>query len=366
MINVSNNRIGLIGCGNISAIYLKNLTASSDVRVVACADIDVERARARAQEFGVPKACTVEELLADPEIDIVVNLTIPASHAEISRRALEAGKHVYLEKPLAVELQDGRDVVALAESKGLRIACAPETFLGGGIQTCRKLIDEGAIGRPIAATGFMMGSGPEAWHPDPIFFYQKGGGPLFDMGPYYLTAFIFLLGGIRRVTASAAISLPERVVGSGAKKGERIPVETPTHIAGVLDFASGAVGTLITSFDVAAGTNLTNMIEIHGTEGTLRVPDPNTFGGPVKLKKPGGDYEDVPLAFGYDDNMRGIGVIDMARAIAEGRPHRASGQLALHVLETMNGLLQASAEDRHIPLEPLAERPAIMPEGGFE
>lgn len=362
----SKMRIGLIGCGNISAIYLKNLTASSDVEVVACADIDLARARARAEEFGVPKACTVDELLAAPEVDIVVNLTIPSSHAEISRRALEAGKHVYLEKPLAVDLEDGRRVVALAEAKGLRIACAPETFLGGGIQTCRKLIDEGAIGRPIAATGFMMGGGPEAWHPDPVFFYQKGGGPLFDMGPYYLTAFVFLLGGIRRVTASAAITSPERIIKSQPKAGTRIPVETPTHISGVLDFASGAVGTLITSFDVAAGTNLTNMIEIHGTEGTLRVPDPNTFGGPVKLRKLGSDYEDVPLAFGYDDNMRGIGVIDMARAIAEGRPHRASGRLALHVLETMHGLLEASATERHVALDPLAERPAIMPEGGFE
>lgn len=362
----SKMRIGLIGCGNISAIYLKNLTASSDVEVVACADIDLARARARAEEFGVPQACSVDELLAAPEVDIVVNLTIPSSHAEISRRALEAGKHVYLEKPLAVDLEDGRSVVALAEAKGLRIACAPETFLGGGIQTCRKLIDEGAIGRPIAATGFMMGGGPEAWHPDPVFFYQKGGGPLFDMGPYYLTAFVFLLGGIRRVTASAAITSPERIIKSQPKAGTRIPVETPTHISGVLDFASGAVGTLITSFDVAAGTNLTNMIEIHGTEGTLRVPDPNTFGGPVKLRKLGGDYEDVPLAFGYDDNMRGIGVIDMARAIAEGRPHRASGRLALHVLETMHGLLEASATERHVALDPLAERPAIMPEGGFE
>jgi len=366
IMNGSKMRIGLIGCGNISAIYLKNLTASSDVEVVACADIDLSRAQARAVEFGVPKACTVEELLAAPEVDIVVNLTIPASHAEISRRALEAGKHVYLEKPLAVDLEDGRSVVALAEAKGLRIACAPETFLGGGIQTCRKLIDEGAIGRPVSATGFMMGGGPEAWHPDPVFFYQKGGGPLFDMGPYYLTAFVFLLGGIRRVTASAAITSPERVIKSQPKAGTLIPVETPTHISGVLDFASGGVGTLITSFDVAAGTNLTNLIEIHGTEGTLRVPDPNTFGGPVKLRKPGGDYEDVPLAFGYDDNMRGIGVIDMARAIAEGRPHRASGRLALHVLETMHGLLEASATGRHVTLEPLAERPAIMPEGGFE
>ena len=359
------NRIGLIGCGNISAIYLKNLTASKDVQVVACADIDVERAKARAQEFGVPKAYSVDELLADPDIDIVVNLTIPASHAEVSRRALEAGKHVYLEKPLAVELEDGRSVVALAESKGLRIACAPETFLGGGIQTCRKLLDEGAIGLPVSATGFMMGGGPEAWHPDPEFFYKKGGGPLFDMGPYYLTAFIYLLGGIRRVTASATIPVPERVIKSQPKAGARIVVETPTHISGVLDFTSGAVGTLITSFNVNGGSNLANTIEIHGTEGTLKAPDPNTFGGPVLLRKPGGDWEEVPLAFGYADNMRGIGVIDMARAIAEGRPHRATGRMALHVLEAMHGLLEASATERHVALEPLAERPAMMPVGGF-
>jgi predicted dehydrogenase len=353
-------KVGLIGCGNISAIYLKNLTSSPEVEIVACADIDMEKAKARAAEFGVPKVCTVDELLSDPDVELVVNLTIPASHAEICRRALEAGKHVYVEKPLAVRPEDGQQVLALAKAKGLRVACAPETFLGGGIQTCRKLIDEGAIGRPLAATCFMMGSGPESWHPDPEFFYKVGAGPLFDMGPYYLTALIFLLGGISRVTSSAATPFPERQITSAPKAGTMIKVETPTHIAGVLDFASGAVATLVTSFDIMAGTDLPN-IEIYGTEGTLRVPDPNGFGGQVLLRRTGKrEWEEVPLAFGNTENARGIGVIDMAQAIRENRPHRASGDLAYHVLEAMQGLLNASAEGRHVKLTGLVERPDPM------
>jgi predicted dehydrogenase len=363
IMNVKN--IGLIGCGNISAIYLKNLTASADVNVVACADLDVARAHERAAEFGVPKAYSVEELLADPEIDIVVNLTIPQSHADVCRRVLEAGKHVYVEKPLAVYLEDGAQVLALAESKGLRVACAPETFLGGGIQTCRKLIDEGIIGRPVAANAFMLGAGPESWHPDPVFFYKIGGGPLFDMGPYYLTALVFLLGGISRVTSSAAITFPERTITSQPKAGTVIEVETPTHIAGVLDFASGAVATLVTSFDIYGGTSLPS-IEIYGTKGTLKVPDPNGFGGQVLLRRAGQeDWEEVPLSHGYTENERGIGVIDLARAVAEGRPHRASGHMAYHVLETMHGLLKASKEGQHVQLSGLADRPEPMPQQGF-
>ncbi|TJY38980.1 Gfo/Idh/MocA family oxidoreductase [Cohnella pontilimi] len=358
-------KVGLIGCGNISAIYLKNLTASPDVEVLACADLDMEKAAARASEFGLPKACTVEELLSDPDVELIVNLTIPASHAEICKRAVEAGKHVYVEKPLAVRTEDAKEVLALARSKGIRVACAPETFLGGGIQTCRKLLDEGAIGQPLSATGFMMGSGPESWHPDPAFFYKVGAGPLFDMGPYYLTALIFLLGGITRVTSSAVIPFQERKITSAPKFGTMISVETPTHIAGVLDFASGAVATLVTSFDVKAGTDLPNL-EIYGTAGTLRVPDPNTFGGPVKIRYAGTDqWEEVPLAFGNTENSRGIGVIDMARAIQEGRPHRASGDLAYHVLEAMEGLLKASVEERHIKLSGLEGRPEPMPQNGF-
>lgn len=357
-------KTGIVGCGNISGIYFRNLQLYPEVELVACADLDVERAAARAREFGVPKACSVDELLADPEIEIVVNLTIPKAHAAVCLQALAAGKHVYVEKPLAVTREEGREVLELAARSGLRVAGAPETFLGGGIQTCRKLIDEGAIGRPVAATAFMMGRGHEHWHPDPEFYYEVGGGPMFDMGPYYLTALVNLLGPIRRVTGSAAIAFPERTILSEKKKGKIIKVETPTHIAGVIDFASGAVGTIITSFDIMAGTELPH-IEIYGSAGTLRVPDPNGFGGRVQLRRAdSGEWEDIPLTHGYTDNNRGIGVADMARAIAEGRPHRANGELAYHVLEAMHGFHDASREGRHYEMTSSCDRPAAMPERG--
>ncbi|MCY0903078.1 MAG: Gfo/Idh/MocA family oxidoreductase, partial [Firmicutes bacterium] len=273
-------KVGIIGCGNISNAYFQGIPRFALVQVVACADLDMSRAQARAEQWHVT-ACTVEELLADPDIDIVVNLTIPVAHAKVCLAALEAGKHVYVEKPLAVSLEDGRLIMDTARARGLRVGSAPDTFLGGGLQTCRKLIDDGWIGTPIAATGFMMGAGHESWHPDPAFYYQVGGGPMFDMGPYYLTALVFLLGGIERVTGSARVTFPERTITSEPKRGTRIAVETPTHIAGVIDFTSGAIGTLITSFDIQAGTSAFPPLEIYGTEGSLRVPDPNTFGGSV-------------------------------------------------------------------------------------
>lgn len=359
---MTRSRIGIIGCGNISDIYLKNLTASDKVEVIAVADADLSRARMRAEQYSLPHAYSVEELLADPNVDIVVNLTIPKAHAEISLRALEAGKHVYGEKPLAVTLEEGARVLEVAKAKGLRVACAPETFLGGGIQSCRKLIDDGAIGTPVAATGFMMGGGHESWHPDPGFYYEVGGGPMFDMGPYYLTAFVTLLGPIRRVTGSAVITHEERTIKSEPKRGQKIRVETPTHIAGVIDFASGAVGTLITSFDIPAGAGLPP-IEIYGTAGTLRVPDPNNFGGEVQLRRAGSrEWETIPLTHGLTDNNRGVGVIDMAEAIVEGRPHRANGEMAYHVLEAMHGFHIASEQDRHYQMASSCEQPAAMKE----
>ncbi|WP_159881834.1 Gfo/Idh/MocA family protein [Paenibacillus puerhi] len=349
-------KAGIIGCGNISGIYLKNGSLFESYEVVACADIDLTRAEAKAQEYGI-RALTVEGLLADPEIEIVINLTIPAVHATVCLQALEAGKHVYVEKPLAVTREDGRRIVELAERKGLRVGSAPDTFLGGGIQTCRRLIDEGAIGTPIAATGFMMSRGHEHWHPDPQFYYEPGGGPLFDMGPYYLTALVALLGPIRRVTGSARITFPQRTVSSKPKAGTVIDVKTPTHVAGVMDFAGGPIATLVTSFDIMAGTNLPN-IEIYGSAGSLRVPDPNTFGGPVYLRPAGtNEWTEVPLTHGYAVNSRGIGVADMASAILEGRPHRASGALAYHVLDAMHGFHEASAEGRHVELESECETP---------
>ncbi len=358
----SRTRIGVIGCGNISPIYLQAGKRFEILEVAACADIDLPRAKARAAEFGIPKACSVEELLADPDIDIVVNLTIPKAHGPVGLTVLQAGKSVYNEKPLAALREEAQPLLTTARERGLRVGGAPDTFLGGGLQTCRKLIDDGVIGEPVAATAFMMGHGHESWHPDPAFYYQVGGGPMFDMGPYYLTALINLLGPVRRVTGSTRISFPERTITSKPKYGTKIEVKTPTHIAGVLDFASGAIGTIITSFDV--WSHHAPIIEIYGSEGTLSVPDPNNFGGVVRVRKAREqDWVEVPLTHGYTQNSRGLGVADMAYALRSGRPHRASGELAYHVLDIMHAIHDASREGRHVELASTCERPAPLPVG---
>ena len=355
--------IGIIGCGNISSIYFKNLGLFQNTQVVACADMLLDRAQARAEEFGVPKALTVDQLLADPDVEIVVNLTIPVAHADVALAALEAGKHVYGEKPFTVTREQGRKVLELAKAKGLRTGCAPDTFLGGAHQTCRKLIEDGVIGEPIAANAFMLCHGHESWHPDPAFYYSKhGGGPLMDMGPYYLTDLINLIGGIKRVSGSARATFPERTITSQPKHGEKIMVETPTHLVGVFDFDNGAIGTLVTSFDVWAH-GLPN-IEIYGTEGSLKVPDPNGFGGKISVKRHDEkDWRDVPLTHGFAENGRGVGVADMAAAIESGRPHRASGELAFHVLDVMQGVLDASASGTAYTPESRITRPAPFPVG---
>jgi predicted dehydrogenase len=355
-------KVGIIGCGNISGIYFKAGQTFNNIEIVAAADMVLERAKAKAEEFGVPKACSVEELLADPDIEIVVNLTIPRAHASVCTAALEAGKHVHVEKPLAVNREDGKRVLDLAKSRGLRVGCAPDTFLGGGLQTCRKLIDDGWIGQPVAATAFMLCHGHESWHPDPAFYYEMGGGPMFDMGPYYLTALVSLLGPVKRLTGSARVTFPERTITSQPKYGTKVTVETPTHIAGVMDFANGAIGTLVTSFDVWSAN--VPLIEIYGTEGSLSVPDPNGFGGPVRVRRMGAkEWSEVPLTHGFAENSRGIGVADMAAAIEGGRPHRVSGDLAYHVLDLMEGFHDASRDGRHYTPVSTVERPAPLPMG---
>jgi len=358
--SLSRVKIGIIGCGNISDIYLQADKKFEILSIAGCADILPERARAKAETYGV-RAYTVDEMLADPDIKIIVNLTVPKVHAEVSLAILNAGKHVYCEKPLAISRDDGLRVLEAAKAKGLLMGCAPDTVLGGGIQTCRKLIDDGWIGTPIAATAFCMGSGPEAWHPDPAFFYHAGGGPMFDLGPYYLTALVTLMGPVRRVSGSAHITFPERMITSQPQYGAMIQVEMPTHIAGVLDFATGAVGNIITSFDIKGGAELPRM-EIYGTQGTLSVPDPNTFGGPVRISRAGaGGFSEVPLTHPYAANSRGLGVADMAYAIQTGRPHRASGALAYHVLDIMQSIDEASQGERYITLTSGVERPAPLP-----
>lgn len=351
--------IGVIGCGQISSIYLEAPGKFDVLDIVACADLDMERARSQAARFGIPKACTVEELLADPSIEIVLNLTIPKVHAEIGMAAVRAGKSAYGEKPLALERVSAMKLLQSAQDKQLRVGSAPDTFLGGGIQTCIKLIDEGAIGIPVAATAFMMSHGPESWHADPEFFYQPGAGPMFDMGPYYLTALIAMMGPVRRVTGSTRITFPERLITSQPKYGAKITVNTPTHVAGMLDFANGAIATIITSFDT--WHHHLPRIEIYGTEGSLSVPDPNTFGGPVYVRHATDkEWREVPLIHGYTKNSRGIGLADMAAAIHLGVPHRASGELAYHVLDIMQSFHEASTQGRHIELSSTCERPAPL------
>ena len=352
--------VGFVGVGNICGQYIRGCRQFEILHIAAVSDLDMNRARAVAQEHDIPKACSVEELLADPDIDIVLNLTIPAAHAAVSLSAIEAGKHVYSEKPLALTTVDGRAILEAAINKGVRVGCAPDTFLGGGLQTCRGLIDQGAIGEPVAATAFMMSGGPESWHPNPFFFYEVGAGPLFDMAPYYLTALINLLGPVAGVSALARKSFPERIATSEALYGERIPVYTPTHVAGLLDFATGPVGSMITSFDIPGGSQLPR-IEVYGSEGSLNVPDPNTFKGPVWLKRRGEtEWGSVPLTQSPDVG-RGIGLADMAYAIKSGRPHRAAGDLAYHVLENMESLLRASDVGRYLPIESTCARPQPLP-----
>ena len=356
----SSVKVGVVGCGNISNAYFDCAKRLDVLDIVACADLDLDRARAKAAEHGIPKACTVSELLSDPEIQIVLNLTVPKAHFEVCLAALEAGKHTYVEKPLALTREQGRTLLATAQAKNLKVGGAPDTFLGAGIQTCRKVIDDGLIGSPVAATAFMVGRGHETWHPDPKFYYKPGGGPLFDMGPYYLTALITLMGPIKRISGSAQKTFAERTISSEPKHGQIITVETPTHITGVADFTNGAVATLIMSFDVWAHT--LSPIEIHGSEGSLSVPDPNGFGGEVRLNRGGKGWEDVPLTHGYADNSRGLGLADMAYAITQGSPQRASGALAYHVLDAMWGFLDSSELGKHITLESTVERPAALPE----
>ena len=351
-------RVGIIGCGMILGAYIRHTKPYPFLRVTRLADLDVDRAKAAAAKFEVSEAGSVEELLGDDSISVVVNLTIPAAHAEVSLAALEAGKHVYSEKPLATDLTEGRAILDAAERHGLRVGCAPDTFLGGGGQTCRALIDQGAIGEPVGALAFFLNRGMETWHPNPGFFYQRGAGPMMDVGVYYVTALVNLLGPVRRVSGSARVSFPEREITSEPLRGQRIRVETPTHIAGTLDFEQGAIGTIVASNDVCASE--VPRIEVFGAEGTISVPDPNRFDGPVRLfRRSTGAWEDVPHTHPSDVG-RGMGLADMVQALAEDRPHRCSGEMAFHVLETMLAVEASSERGMHNELASRCAQPAAL------
>jgi predicted dehydrogenase len=353
--------IGLIGCGNISTAYLKAAQRFPILDVRAVADMRSEAAEKRGAEFGVP-GMRVDHLLKRDDIEIVVNLTVPLAHTDVSLAVLNAGKHVHSEKPLGVNVAEATKVMVLAAEKNLRVGCAPDTFLGGGHQTARTLIDDGAIGTPVAGSAFFMCSGHERWHPAPGFYYLRGGGPMLDMGPYYITDLVQLLGPVASVMGSTARPKAGRLVTSEPMNGTLIPVEVATHIAGTLEFESGAVVSIAMSFDVPKHRHMP--IEIYGDKGSMLVPDPNRFGGEVQVAKTGGDWETAALTHGHvDGEFRSIGVADMATAIVTDRPHRASGALAFHVLEVMEAFQISSDDGRRVRIASRVERPAMMPAG---
>ena len=352
--------IGLIGCGKISPAYLKCSREFDQIEIVACADLNPEAAQALATEYSIPRVSSVEELLNDGDIEIILNLTIPAAHTEVNRLALDHGKHAYCEKPFGLERDVARAVLNLAREKNLRVGCAPDTVYGPGIQTCRNLIDAGAIGEPTAAVAFCCGGGHESWHPNPSFYYQKGGGPLFDMGPYYLTALAVLLGPANSVSVMTKTTFPQRVATCEEQRGLKIEVEVPTHLTGIIAYANGVLATTAFSFDTVGGTHLPRL-EIYGTEASLSVPDPNRFDGPIFLKEKGVDeWREIPHTHHHSFG-RGLGLADMASAIRSGRPHRASGDLAFHVLDIMLAFHESAELKQTVSLQSSCQRPAPLP-----
>ena len=355
--------VGVIGCGNISAAYLKAAKTFPILDIVALSDMNPAAAEARGAEFGVP-ARLVDEVLADPAVEVVLNLTVPKAHVEVGLRAIAAGKHVHSEKPLGVSVAEARKLVAAADAKGLRLGSAPDTFLGGSHQTARQCVDDGMIGRPVGGTAFFMCPGHERWHPNPGFYYLGGGGPMLDMGPYYITDLVNLLGPVASVSGVATRTRDERLVTSEPLKGTRVPVEVATHVTGTLLFASGAAVAITMSFDVARHRHVP--IELYGEKGSLIVPDPNFFGGKVEIATADEDWREIPVNRAYaDGNYRILGLADMAQAIRTGRPHRASGALAFHVLEVMEAF-QTSSDDGRCDRHRVASRTASAVAGGTE
>jgi predicted dehydrogenase len=353
--------VGIIGAGNISSQYLRAMKDFPVLDIRAIADMKPEVASKKAAEFGV-KSASVEDLLADPAVDIIVNLTIPRAHVAVGLRAVAAGKHVYGEKPLGVDFEEAKKLIAAAKRRGVRVGSAPDTFLGGSHQQARAVVDSGMLGTIIGGTASFGVPGHEYWHPDPAFYYDIGGGPVLDMGPYYITDLVNLLGPVARVQAMSLTPAKQRPVRSEPKKGQMMKVKVFTHVTGTLQFASGALVQVSLSFDVPKHTH--KPIEIYGTEASMQVPDPNMFGGEVKIAIPRAEsWDDVPVKIPYADaNYRSLGVADMAHAILTNRPHRASGDLALHVLEVMEAFEMASKSGEIVKIKTRVERPAPMTE----
>jgi predicted dehydrogenase len=365
--------IGIIGCGTISDAYLKGAARSQLIRVKSCADLNAEAAQAKATEYGI-SAVPADGLLADPDIEIVINLTVPLAHGPVSRQIITAGKHVYSEKPLAARFTEAQALILAAAGRGVRVGCAPDTFLGASHQACRRAIDGGRIGRPIAGAAAVLSHGMEDWHPNPEFFFKRGGGPIHDIGPYYVTQLVNLLGPIVRVAAQASTASPTRTVTSEPRRGQVIEVEVPTTVNGVMSFASGANASLATSWDVWKHMRLP--FEIYGSEGSMLVPDPNFFGDTPQITERDSDWQELDISahpFGTPNrtlrsgmqvaDYRIVGLLDMAAALRHGRPHRANGDLALHVLEVLDAFERSSVEGRHVMIETPCERPEPLPLG---
>lgn len=348
--------VGVIGAGVIAGTYLGTLSAVPDVVVHAVGDLRADAARDRAGEHGVAVHGTPDVVLGHPDVEVVLNLTVPAVHVAVSTAALERGKHVYSEKPLALDRDDARDLLETAQRTGLRLACAPDTVLGPGMQTAVRLLRDGVIGRPVSARAVMEYPGPDAWHPAPGFLFAAGAGPLLDMGPYYLTALVHLVGPVARVAALASTARATRTIGSGPRAGETFPVEVPTHHLALLDFAGGAVGQGSWSFD--SHVTRAGVLEVTGTEGTLVLPDPNHVDGTVTVVRTDGTQEQWTTQATVG---RGVGVVDLARALRSGGPHRASAAMAAHVLDVLLAVREAAEEGEWVPVLSRAEVPAAVP-----
>ena len=349
--------VAVIGCGNISNQYLRNLATFPDVKVLFCADIDTGRAKAQAAAYDVPAAGGLEQALEHPGVQLVVNLTIPAAHAEVASAAIAAGKHVWNEKPLAPDAAAGRALLDQAREAGVRVGCAPDTVLGAGIQSARRLIAAGAIGTPVSALTLLQGPGPESWHPDPEFLFAKGAGPLFDLGPYYLSVLATLFGPATAVAAIGRRTRNTRVIGSGPRAGTEFGVEVPTYISALAEYAGGQAASLLFSWDsplLRAG-----FVEITGTDATLAVPDPNQFDGDLRIC-PAGTTEWTVLGSRGAAAGRGTGVVDMVRAIGRGEPHRASGEMALHVLEMMTAIERSASRGGFEPVKSVFGVPSAL------
>jgi len=349
--------VAVIGCGNISSQYLRNLTGFPDLAVLVCADLDAGRAKAQAAAYGVPEWGSPDDALAHPGVQLIVNLTVPAAHAEVTAAAITAGRHVWSEKPLTLDVAGGRALLAAAQAAGVRVGCAPDTVLGAGLQSARRLIDSGGIGMPLSALALLQGPGPQSWHPDPEFLFAPGAGPLFDLGPYYLSVLAVLFGPAHRVAAVGHRPRESRVIGSGPRKGTEFTVAVPTHVAALAEYAAGRTASLLFSWD--SPLHRAGFVEITGTEATLAVPDPNRFDGDVRVRRAGdADWTVIPATGAAAG--RGTGVADMARAIRAGTAHRASGELALHVLEMMTAIERSAAGGAFEPVETRFDAPAPL------